>query len=124
MDVQIIEESVPVNMSADRPETDPYHVGSYIAAEYNRKWFIGKILEFDSDDMEYSISFMEAGSSRIGHTFKWPRQDDVIWVPNASVLCSVIDPISYRKRKKFKLSDEEIERVVHCLKNNFELGYK
>ena len=119
VDVQIVEESVSVNMSADRPETDPYQVSSYVAAEYNRKWFIGKILEFDSDDMEYSISFMEAGSSKIGHTFKWPRQKDVIWVPNASVLCSVIDPIPYGKRKMFKLPDEEIERVVALFKKQF-----
>ena len=55
---------------------------------------------------------METGSSSFGHTFKWHRQEDVIWVPNASVLCSVIDPIPYGKRKMFKLRDEEIERVV------------
>ena len=52
VDVQIVKESVPVNMSADGPETEPYQVGSYVAAEYNIKLFIGKILELDSDEME------------------------------------------------------------------------
>ena len=43
--------------------------------------------------LEYNISFMEAVSSRIDSTFKWPRQEDDIWVPNKSVLSSVSDPI-------------------------------
>ena len=47
----------------------------------------------DEAHLEYNISFMEAVSSRIGNTFKWPWQEDDIWVPNTSVLSGVSDPI-------------------------------
>ena len=106
------EESIPANISADTPATDIYSVDSYVAAVYNQKWFIGKVLEYDPGDKEYNISFMAAGSSKICHTFKWPEQEDIIWVPNSSVLCAVSDPISYGKRKMFKLPDEDIENIL------------
>ena len=93
-------------------ETNSYSVGSYVAAEYNKKWFIGKVLEFDPDDKEYNISFMEASSSKVGNIFKWPRQEDIIWVPNASVLCGISDPVPHGKRKMFKIPEVDVKRVL------------
>ena len=60
---------------------------------------------------------MAAGSSKICHTFKWPEQEDIIWIPNSSVLCAVSDPISYGKRKMFKLPDEDIENILELFEN-------
>ena len=67
-----------------------FPVGSYVAAVYDKKAYIGKVLDVDSEEGELNISFMESGKTN-GH-FKWPRQEDAIWVERQAILCSVQEP--------------------------------
>ena len=51
------EESIPANISVDQPATDIYSVDSYVAAVYNQKCFIGKVLEYDPVLVIRNITF-------------------------------------------------------------------
>ncbi|KAJ8301685.1 hypothetical protein KUTeg_020672 [Tegillarca granosa] len=51
--------------------TAKYAINSYVAAIYNAKWYIGKILEYNSKDNEYNISFMRENVSKVRYRYKW-----------------------------------------------------
>ena len=41
-------------------DTKTPKVGDWVAAVYDDKWYVGKVMELDSDDNEAFVSFMEA----------------------------------------------------------------
>jgi hypothetical protein len=48
----------------------------YVAAIYQRKWYIGKVFSSDESDRTVEISFMVQSKE----FFKWPERSDVIWL--------------------------------------------
>jgi hypothetical protein len=48
-----------------------YAANTCVAAIYDSKWHVGEIIEFDDEDREYHISFMD-GSRK---SFRWPEKD-------------------------------------------------
>ncbi|KAJ8314146.1 hypothetical protein KUTeg_008707 [Tegillarca granosa] len=72
-----------------------YAINSYVAAIYNAEWYIGKILEYDSKDNEYNISFMRENVSKVRYRYKWPRKDDILWIAESNILCQVGDPVLF-----------------------------
>ena len=51
-------------------------VNNYVAAVYEEKWYVGKILSIDNSDKTVEISFME----RKINLYQWPRRSDKLWV--------------------------------------------
>jgi hypothetical protein len=62
----------------------------YVAAIYQRKWYIGKVFSSDESDRTVEISFMVQSKE----FFKWPERSDVIWLDVHDVL-NVATPTNY-----------------------------
>lgn len=85
-----------------------YQVDAYVAAIYESKWYIGKILEYDSEDQEYHVTFMTGGKK----SFRWPENADKIWIPDSDILCSLNEPVKQGKtRNMFKFSEKDLEKA-------------
>ena len=72
-----------------------------MAAVYDRKVYIGKMLEiYDSDA---KISFYEhSGTLSIGSVFRKTKKRDEIWLDLINILCVVLVPAEIKRRKKFE----------------------
>ena len=72
---------------------------NHVAAVYDRKINIGKVLEIDDSDVK--ISFYEyTGTLSIGSTFWEPKKKDEIWVNFVNIMHVVPVPAE-TKREKF-----------------------
>jgi hypothetical protein len=90
-----------------------YAVNTYVAAMYNNRWYMAKILKYDETDGEYFISFMIEGKK----SFKWPSTADTVWIQEEEILCSVRDPVKTGKtRNIYKFDEEDIDRVMGFFK--------
>ena len=69
-------------------DTKTPKVGDCVAAVYDDKWYVGKVMELDSDDDEAFVSFMES-SRKSAATFKFPNRLDEIWVSLRSILAII-----------------------------------
>ena len=73
-----------------------------MAAVYDRKVYIGKMLEIDDSDAK--ISFYEhAGTLSIGRIFPEPRNWDEILVDFVNIMCFVPVPIETKRGKKSEM---------------------
>ena len=74
---------IPENEAAVGPD-----INDYVAAGYDRKVYIGKLLEIDDSDAK--ISFSEhAETQSIGSIFHEPKKRDDIWVDFVNILLVV-----------------------------------
>ena len=72
-----------------------------MAAEHDRKAYIGKVFEIDDSDAK--ISFYEyTGTLSIGSTFCEPKKRDEIWVDLVNILYVVPVPAETKRGKKFE----------------------
>jgi hypothetical protein len=49
--------------------------GDFVAAVYENRWYIGRVVELDN--LECEISFM----AKSKNLFKWPNSPDEVWIP-------------------------------------------
>ena len=64
--------------------------GSYVACLYDGLWWIGSVRSKSEEHGDYEVTFMHPhGPSQ---TFKWPRKEDVCWVPAEHILCKIAVP--------------------------------
>ena len=54
--------------------------GDWVAAVYDDKWYVGKVLEVDLVKKDAQISFMQ-DARRQGGFLKWPTPPDDLWIP-------------------------------------------
>lgn len=79
-----------------------YPDNTYIAATYQGRWYVAKVLDHDDNE----IHFMEESQAKTGTTYKWPNPEDDLWVTRNSILCSIEAPMPLgRSQRSFKLSD-------------------
>ncbi|WAR18863.1 LOW QUALITY PROTEIN: hypothetical protein MAR_000701 [Mya arenaria] len=83
-------------------------VGSFVAAVYEKAWYIGKIEAKDDDDGDVQINFMENAKQM----FKWPQTKDCVWCDADDILCEVktLQP-SGKSMRLFKLKPDEKENI-------------
>lgn len=69
----------------------PEHVpNTYVCAIYDRKWYVGIVVEIKTDMGDALVKFMQpAGPSR---SFTWPEKDDNCWIPFQHILCCIPVP--------------------------------
>ena len=76
-------------------------INDHVAAGYDRKVYIGKVLEIGDSDAK--ISFDErAGTLSIGSIFCEPEKRYEIWVDFVHILYAVPVPTETKRGKKFK----------------------
>ena len=72
-----------------------------MAAGYDWKVYIGKVLEIDDSDAK--ISFYEyTVTSSVGSTFSEPKKKDEIWIDFVNILYVVPVPAETNRGKKFE----------------------
>ena len=87
---------IPENEAAVAPD-----INDHVAAGYDRKVYIGNVLEIDDSDAE--ISFYEhAGTLSIGSIFRESKKKDKIWVDFINILYVVLVPAETKRGKKFE----------------------
>lgn len=99
------------------PQEEDYEIGDYIAAEYEDKVYIGKIIAIDDEAEEpIKAKFMENGS-KIRECLKWPTREDIMELTPEAILCKVQEPVQNGKSGRFyKISDEEKDKIAHISK--------
>ena len=87
---------IPENEAAIVPD-----INDHVAAGYDRKVYIGKVLEIVDSDAK--ISFYEhAGTLSIGSIFREPKKRDKIWVDFVNILYVLPVPAETKRGKKFE----------------------
>ena len=74
-------------------------VDNYVAAVYNCKAYVGKVLEVDELDVHISF-FAHKGDLSISTTFVIPKVPDEVWVAKENMRC--YSPKRRQARKKGK----------------------
>jgi hypothetical protein len=64
-----------------------YTPGMMVKAYYNKKLYVGRVLEYESDEDDYYISFMQ--KKRKTSKYLWPERKDVIWVQSENIVREV-----------------------------------
>ena len=84
-------------------------IGTYVAATYEAKVYIGKITDLDlEDDLCYKVNFLQQKKRQ----FQWPKNPDEIWCRRQDVLFEVQEPTPSGKSKRLlKLSPEDRKNV-------------
>ena len=67
-------------------------VNYYVAALYCNKWYIGKCVTIDENEMEVEISFMETKKT----LFQCPRHPDIVWVKFSEIIRKIKVPVLLR----------------------------
>ena len=83
---------------AETHSDEKFQLGQCAVAIYEGKWYIGKIVETDSDDESdytYQISFLEKKIF-----FQWSSLQDIIWCRITNIMFKASDPIWIIWRKK------------------------
>lgn len=71
-------------------------VEDWVAAAYDDKWYVGKVLAVDLADNNAHISFMQDSTKQPGF-IKWPTPANKLWIQFKSVLAVIEPPIACEK---------------------------
>ncbi len=69
--------------------------GQYVAAVYDRKWYVGNAVEISTENRDVRIDFMVKSGPVSKPSFRWPakgKRDDKCWVPFENVLIIINVP--------------------------------
>ena len=87
---------IPENEAAIVPD-----INDHVAAGYDRKVYIGKVLQINNSDAK--ISFYEhAGTLSTGSIFREPKKSDEIWVDFVNILYVLPVPAETKQGEKFE----------------------
>ena len=105
------------NPSIESSSEKAVKINVCVTAGYNRKVYIGKVLEIADSDAK--IPFYEhAGTLSTGSIFCEPKKWDEIWVDFVNILYIVPVPSKPKRRKKFEkvvLENVMYERIKFCM---------
>jgi hypothetical protein len=59
--------------------------GDYVAAMYQKNWYIGLVRDIDNDAQDCLVTFMDR-STKLKKSFKWPHTPDELWVKFEAIL--------------------------------------
>ena len=76
-------------------------VDDYVAAMYDCKAYVGKVLEVD--ELDAYISFFVHKGVSISTTFVIPKVLDEVWVPKENILCIFPRPKEDKRGKRARL---------------------
>ena len=86
-----------------------FEVGQYVASVYDRKWYIGILLEYVEEYDEFLVKFMQPNGP--SSTYQWPRKDDECWVPKSHLLCPISVPTTSSGRQ-YQIDSETTNNII------------
>ena len=97
-------------LTSESDEVEP-STDDWVAADYDGKWYVGKVLKVDLQDREAYIAFMQA-SEKCEDTFKLPSKPNEVWINFTSILAIIAAPTPYGKTKRQnKVNTETVEMI-------------
>ena len=63
---------------------------SYVCCIYDSNWWIGHVLETDSNENDLRINFLHPYES--SKYFYWPSRADICWIPSSRVFRKISPP--------------------------------
>ena len=91
-----------------RDDIHEFREGDFVAARYDRGWYVGKILDVDNDEDELEVTFMEKSKQ----LYKWPIHPDTLWIPMGDVLSKIEAPLATAKSKRMFAISESDKRAI------------
>lgn len=102
----------------NKVNVDELQPGKFVACVYDKKWYIGCILEYCEDQNDVKVDFMK--QSEISAIFRWPSESrrDICWVPVQHILC-LINALDLQGQRdmSYKLSSEDEKKIAHNFLN-------
>ena len=105
------------NTDSDHNDSDiTVEVDDYVAAVYDCKAYVGKVLEIDELDIHIYF-FVHKGDLSISTTFVIPKVPDEVWVAKENILCIVPRPNEDKRGKRARLVLDEtvLETILKML---------
>ena len=107
--VEILENEATIPDLSDHVTMSIPDINDHVVAGYDRKVYIGKVLEIEDSDAK--ISFDEnAGTLPIGSIFREPKKSDEILVDSVNILYVV--PVSAETKRGKKFEKFVLENVM------------
>ena len=93
---------------------------TYIACQYDRKWWVGMLKDKSEDFDNYLITFMT--SNRLSKEYFWPEKQDTCWIEKANIVCTLPSPdITSTRGYSFSKSKlQRAEAIFNQINKNFK----
>ncbi|WAR12325.1 hypothetical protein MAR_026505 [Mya arenaria] len=88
----------------ENPEID-INVEDYVVIAYDMKYY-AKVTDIDKEDGELEVACMESCGKTVGR-YKWPRNEDKIWINRRSILKKIAEPVATGKSCRIFSVDAE-----------------
>lgn len=87
--------------------------GQYVAAMYDKEWYIGVVVQTSSDYDDILINFvMPKGPAT---SFSWGNKTDECWVPINNVICTIPAPRTTGSGRIYSIENETLNKITSCL---------
>jgi hypothetical protein len=63
---------------------------TYIACQYDRKWWVGMVKDKSEDFDDYLVTFMTP--SGLSKQYFWQEKQDTCWIEKANIVCTLQSP--------------------------------
>lgn len=83
---------------------------TYVACQYDRKWWVGMIKEKSNDFDDYLVTFMTP--SGLSKQYFWPAKQDTCWIEKANIVCTLQSPdITSTSTRGYSFSRSDLQRA-------------
>ena len=89
--------------------------GQYICCMYDKKWYVGCIVDRSESDCDVYISLME---KKDNGQFSWPDQTrkNECWIPFQNIVCLISAPeLKGQSARLYKLSEQDTAQIKSIL---------
>ena len=83
---------------------------------YDNVHWVGMVSEVDHDNSDSKIKFMHPHLPAT--SFKWPSRDDICWVPNLHIVCTVNAPsLLTQTARQYYFKSIDMEKIRSNIEN-------
>ena len=88
--------------------------GEYVACRYDSDWYIGLVKGICDAEGDIQVRFMHPkGTGKPDNCFFWPSAEDICFIPQHDILCSISAPIpSTKTARKYKVSLFDASQII------------
>ena len=111
------ENKTTVKLNGMPKDTNSWVQGSFGAAVYDHKWYIGMITAVNHEEEDVNMTFMRrVGNSNNSVSYRWPRRKDECIIPIGHLLKSIRAPTTPTGRQ-YRFAQNDIDDVLTIFQN-------
>lgn len=100
------------------PALSPTNINGYITVAYDKRWYVGLVIDKDDANSSCTVSFMIPPGPSQTQSFRWPPRPDVLEVSFQDVL-SKID-LSTSTGRTYQATEEAQNKATTALRKYSE----